>query len=213
MLKKINLCKDAARTDDWKYAYVHMKISIHSGTVSPHVYILKIYYNKISTQHYDNIMSTWCDIIYWHKRCQHLLMKWSITFTNCNVLKPSSHIHDLVPRLRYDLSRLDKSWVVVGMYGNGSRSHLSTTLHDCCTMPQRLYTTGYEYTTTLVPIHHDPIPLATTASWFHYACTPLTTTHDDSITTPLRLLTMSQRWPKTPHDWKQHSHDAPRFWI
>ena len=65
--------------------------------------------------------------------------------------------------------------------------------YDCI----RLQYDGHDCTAILVPIHHDPIRLATTASRFHYDCTRLTTTHDDSITTPLTLLTMSLRWPGT----------------
>ena len=93
--------------------------------------------------------------------------------------EPSSHIHDLGPRLRYDLSRLDKPWVVVGMVWKwvaiSFTYDFARLLYDATAIVYDSSMTGYDYTT----IHHDPIRLTTTASRFHYACKRLTTTHDD----------------------------------
>ena len=110
-------------------------------------------------------------------------------------VKPRSHIYDLGPRMCYELSRLDKSWAVVGMVWKWVPISYDFVrlLYDATAIVYDSSTTGYDYTTILVLIHHDPIRLATTASRYHYACTRLTTTHDDSITAPLRLLTMSLR--------------------
>ena len=102
---------------------------------------------------------------------------------------PSSHIHDLGPRL-------DKSSVVVGMVRKwvpiSFTYDFARLLYDATAIVYDSSTTGYDYTTIMVPIHHDPIRLATTASRFHYDCTRLTTTHHDPTTTTHDVTTMTK---------------------